>query len=120
MSSEYDNYIARQTAIFSPEDLERQKQEDDHKLVYNDLLARFHLLQESLKDEQQKVEDLKSIVMDYMNVISSFKERIVEVPFFKLHTMFLLQARPSSLFLCVDENNRLKWVKAPEEMNDHR
>ena len=114
----YEQYIEQQTAIFTPEDLQRDKQQQDLQLIYNDLVKRFHLLQDSLKDEQQKVQDLKSLLLDYMDHIASFKERVIEIPFSKLYNMFLLEARPSSLFIAVDENNKLKWVKAPHEMKD--
>lgn len=121
MSSEtYENYVARQTAIFSEEDLARQKQDDDNKLVYNDLLARFHLLQNSLKDEQQKVEDLKDIVRDYMQKIETFSERVVEIPFSLVKNLFSFQENPTSIFISVSANNKLIWAKGPEEMNDPR
>ena len=117
MSTAYERYVEQQAVILSQEDLERQKQEDDHKLVYNDLLARFHLLQNSLNDEKQRVDDLKSIIRDYMKEIESFKERVIEIPFSRIN-MFLFQENPKSIFVCVDSSNKLLWAKAPEEMEE--
>ena len=110
--SEYEQYVAQQTALFAPDRI----QQENLQTVYDDLVKRFHLLQDSLKDEQARVEKLQELLEDYGKAYDTFKERVVELPFSKIYNMFYMEKHPTSLFICVDDHEKCLWVKAPEEM----
>jgi len=112
----YEQYIEQQTQLFAPE--QQTQQQENLQLVYDDLLKRFHLLQDALKDEQARVTRLEQLVEDYGKAYDTFSERIVEIPFSTVYNMFLMEQHPTSLFFCVDDHEKLKWVKAPREMGE--
>jgi hypothetical protein len=112
--SSYEQYVEQQTQLFEPERQEKQKQ--DLQTIYDDLVARFHLLQDSLKDEQARVSRLETLLEESYNAYDTFKERTIELPFSLIYNMFYMQEKPTSLFLCVNDHDKLLWAKAPEEM----
>ncbi len=114
--SSYEQYIEQQTALFEPERQEKQKQ--DLQIIYDDLLKRFHLLQDSLKEEQARVVRLETLLEEAYNAYDSFKQRVVEIPFSTIFNMFYMQEKPSSIFLTIDDHDKLICVKDPREIGE--
>jgi ABC-type phosphate transport system auxiliary subunit len=110
----YEQYIEEQTRLFAPE--EKEQQQKNLQIVYDDLVKRFHLLQDALKDEQARVERLEMLLNDAYNAYDTFKERVVEIPFSKIYNMFYMEQHPTALYMCVNDQEKLLWVKTPEEM----
>lgn len=118
--NEYEDYVKeqkqqQQAVLVTQQQIHEQEMEKTRQDVYQSLLKRFQLLQESLKQEQQKSHDLEEIVAEYMGKVDD--DRIVEVPFFKVNYMFIMQEKPESIFLCFDKENKLKWAKTQKEMD---
>jgi hypothetical protein len=112
--SQYEQYIEEQTRLFAPE--QKEQQQKNLQTVYDDLVKRFHLIQDALKDEQARVTALETLLSDAYNAYDTFKERVVEIPFSKIYNMFYMEQHPTSIYMGIDENEKLLWVKTPEEM----
>lgn len=125
---EYEDYVREQRqkiqqVLISKEEQETHEKEQKMEVLrhdaYNKLLNDYHKQAEILKQKEQEVRDLEEIGAELMQEVESFQERIIEIPYEKIRLMFLLQEKPTKIFLNVDKENKLKWVKAPHEMNGH-
>lgn len=121
-SYEYEDYLRDQRkkinqVLVTEDQIKEQKQVELRQVVYDELLKKYNVLQNEIKEKNEKIEMLEAMVVDDMEKQESFdRDRIVEIPYEKMRLMFLLQDKPTSIFLCFDKENKLKWAKAPNEI----
>lgn len=121
-SYEYEDYVRDQRkkinqVLVTEDQIKEQKQVELRQVVYDELLKKYNVLQNEIKEKNEKIEMLEAMVVDDMEKLGAYEQdRWIKIPYEKMRLMFLLQERPEFILCCIDKENNFKCAKAPNEI----
>lgn len=121
-SYEYEDYVRDQRkkinqVLVTEDQIKEQKQVELRQVVYDELLKKYNVLQNEIKEKDEKIEMLEAMVVDDMEKLEAYEQdRWIKIPYEKMRLMFLLQERPEFILCCIDKENNFKCAKAPNEI----
>lgn len=76
--------------------------------TYDTLVEQYHILQESLRKEQQEKVRLEETLMDYIQAFETYRQRIFKISYNVVSNMPCLENRPKNLYCCIDDHDNIK------------